>query len=363
MPPIDLRKNTYFKLNTQLSSLSDAALLKRLNATRHQQGWGLNQQLRVDKIPVFVKRVPLTEREQAQTFSTRNHYRLPTFYNYGIGSAGFGAFRELLTHIKTSNWVLSEQSPHFPLLYHYRILRNAAPWKQWAPEALERQVAFWNRSQAVKEFLLARMQAEYEVVLFLEYVPHSLHSWLTRRPLQNLNPLVAQTQKALAFLNQQGVCHLDSHFANLLTDGEQVFVSDFGLALDQGFELSAPEKRFWSAHQHVYDQAQFLSGFGYLLLWRYLELPVSDQTEVLQIAGINLDTPDAEKLQALILQAEKLQQALQIEPEWLALISHWRELMLEMRSFYSQLRANPRKNTPFAKERIASLLNAGRITC
>lgn len=40
-------------------------------------------------------------------YKTSNIHNLPLFYNYGIGSAGFGCWRELGFHIKASNWILS----------------------------------------------------------------------------------------------------------------------------------------------------------------------------------------------------------------------------------------------------------------
>ena len=56
---------------------------------------------------MFVKRVPVTDLEYENMFSTRNLYDIPTYYNYGFGSAGFGVYRELVTHVKASNWVLA----------------------------------------------------------------------------------------------------------------------------------------------------------------------------------------------------------------------------------------------------------------
>lgn len=47
---------------------------------------------------------------------------ITTYYNYGVGSGRFGAFRELLTHTKTTNLVLNEEIENFPLMYHCRII-------------------------------------------------------------------------------------------------------------------------------------------------------------------------------------------------------------------------------------------------
>ena len=44
----------------------------------------------------------MTEQEYAYVHSTRNRFRLPTYEQYVVGSAGFGVFRELGSHIGTT---------------------------------------------------------------------------------------------------------------------------------------------------------------------------------------------------------------------------------------------------------------------
>jgi hypothetical protein len=45
-----------------------------------------------------LKRLRVTAREVEASSSTRNVYGLPLFYSYGVGSADFGAFREVAGH-------------------------------------------------------------------------------------------------------------------------------------------------------------------------------------------------------------------------------------------------------------------------
>jgi hypothetical protein len=70
----------------------------------------------IDDTPVFIKRVPLTDLElQSKNFmSTANIFDLPMCYQYGVGSAGFGAWRELATHIITNQWGDCERMRKFP---------------------------------------------------------------------------------------------------------------------------------------------------------------------------------------------------------------------------------------------------------
>ena len=58
--------------------------------------------------------------------SARNTFRLPDYYHYGVGSAGFGVSRELATHRRATEWVMNGIES-FPLLYHARVITRAAP--------------------------------------------------------------------------------------------------------------------------------------------------------------------------------------------------------------------------------------------
>lgn len=105
--------------------------------------------------------------EYDNLFSTKNLYNLPTAYNYGIGSTtGLGVFRELVTHLKTTHWVLEGAMATFPLMYHYRILPSTK-----ACADLEINIEHRGNHANFKKYVLDRANAQYELVLFLEYVP------------------------------------------------------------------------------------------------------------------------------------------------------------------------------------------------
>ena len=84
------RREVYYRLNTLLSGLSQTQVQTLLKKRGNGQGWGRNQVIRLGRTNVFVKRIPVTDLEYENPFSTRNLYRLPTYYNYGVGSAGLG---------------------------------------------------------------------------------------------------------------------------------------------------------------------------------------------------------------------------------------------------------------------------------
>ncbi|MFI6253891.1 protein kinase family protein [Streptomyces sp. NPDC051016] len=227
---------------------------------------GRSAEMEVEGVRVFVKRVPLTDVElrPEHVRSTANVFGLPLFYQYGAGSAGFGAWRELAAHIMTTSWVLKNEYAGFPLLYHWRVLPDTPP--DGFVDGLggvEGAVAHWEGSSAVRRRLEAIGQSSYSLVLFLEHVPRTLAAWLgdtrdaapSRRggesPYQWVENALA---RGTEFLSARGLVHFDAHFTNLLTDGRRVYFADFGLALSRDFELSAEERDFLADHL-VYDRS------------------------------------------------------------------------------------------------------------
>lgn len=189
--------------------------------------------------PVFVKRVALTDVERRHEGSTADLYGLPPWSHYGVGSAGGGAWRELAAHLAATDWVHTGRCENFPLLHHWRIL----PGLPRPRTDIERDVAFWHGDAGVRRRLEALAGATTDLVLFLEYLPHSLAD----RPDDGL-PLEADLRHITEFLAGQGVQHFDAHFANIVTDGERLYLTDFGLTVSPRFDLSDAEAEFLADH-------------------------------------------------------------------------------------------------------------------
>jgi hypothetical protein len=233
--------------------------------------------LDVDGTPVFAKQVPLTDLERlpANVMSTANVFELPTFYQYGINSAGFGVWRELAVHTMTTNWVLGNQCENFPLMYHWRVLPQAP---LTMPEELadtERVVEYWEGSQAVRKRLGELEQSSACVVVFLEYIPQNLHDWLHLRIAEggeSAESACAMVECGLkdgaAFMNSHGLLHFDAHFENILTDGEQLYFTDFGLSISDRFELAPDESDFLREHAS-YDRCYSVT---HLATWLTVDL-------------------------------------------------------------------------------------------
>lgn len=214
--------------------------------------------------PLFVKKIFLGRRElQAEHLgSTANYYQLPSYYQYGVGSYGFGAWRELAAHQLTTAWAATGKCPAFPLMHHYRQMDLLADNNTHRlPIDVEVHCRYWENSTTLAERISELNQSTQYLAVFLEYVPNTLHDWLQARLLNDKDTSPAAVEWTLRcltevnqFMRSQGFLHFDAHFQNILTDGNQLYLIDFGLALSRTFDLSSVEREFFTQH-HDYDQA------------------------------------------------------------------------------------------------------------
>ena len=353
---LEQRQKRYFQLSSALAQLDNAHLQTTATANEGQVGWGTSQSVTVADTAVFIKRVPLTQIEYAHMFSTKNVYNLPTFYQYGFGSVGFNVFRELVTHIKTTNWVLAGEIENFPLLYHYRIVPVSGDPPTVDMAYHQRYITYWGGNANVGRYLLDRAAASYELILYLEHIPHAVATWV--RTHQSLIPKVmADTQAALTFLNDQGILHLDSHFFNLLTDGQQVYLTDFGLALDKTFDLSPDERQFYQQHLN-YDQGNLLRSLGTHAFGMYRDLPEADKERLVKTYSLSEDLGLDELLPFLLAHMDEITESglIKLDQTYRSNVTQYLPVINFMHDFYVAMRQNDAKDTPFEQARLQRLL-------
>lgn len=155
----------------------------------------------VDDVPVFSKRIPLSDREVADQGSTANLFELPMFCQYGVGGPSFNAWRELAGH------------------------------------------------PAVRSRLEALAAASCSLVLFCEYIPYSMSDLLRENPVGKAPKVERQFSEIVTFLGETELLHMDAHFENMRTDGGRIYLSDFGLVTSPRFDLSAAERDFTEQHR------------------------------------------------------------------------------------------------------------------
>jgi len=266
---------------------------------------------------VFVKTIPVTDLEHAKPASTRNHFELPIVYHYGVGSAGFGAAREVAAHVTTTQWVREGANAGFPLLHHHRLLPLAGQTRRRSGEQLERYVDSWDGDPAVRRFIEAREASSHSITMFIEHVPHVLQDWL---PLHQdaIGWVIDQAIEITTFLRGKGVAHLDANPSNILTDGKRLFFADFGLFLDHSFDLTDQERAFLEGHRY-FDIADFIASLDWF--------------------------PD---------------QAVEQDDVYKQALRPYRALINEMSGVFSRLAAGPKTSSGYSDSRIASLLAEAR---
>ena len=311
---------------------------------------GTSALLDIEGTPVFVKRVPLTdlERQPENVRSTANLFGLPDFSHYGvgvIGGPGFGAWRELAVHTMTTNWVLAQDHEGFPLMYHWRVLPHPG---HSLPEELadvEKAVAYWGGGSQVRRRIEALRDSSASIALFLEYIPHNLHDWLGAQvkagdeAAERACAMVdRQLQAGTSFMNDRGLLHFDAHFQNILTDGEQLFFADYGLAISSRFDLSKEEADFFAEHR-TYDRCYSVT---HLVIWL-----------VTALYGYR-----GEERSAFVRACAQGVQPKGIPPRVAAILSRHAPLAAVMTDFYRTFQRESRE-TPYPGEEIGRIGGSG----
>lgn len=243
------------RLSAFLASRSDielAALLDTGYANSVGVGGG-STVLDVDGVPVFAKRIPLTDLELAHPCSTANLFDLPMFCQYGIGGPGFNAWRELAANIIVTDAVLAGAAQPFPVLYHWRVLPGRSPVAAEHAD-IDTVVAALGGCPAVRARLEALVAAPCSLVLFCEYIPYPILDWLRENSVAKAATVERQFSQIVTFLRGRQLLHMDGHFGNMRTDGQRLYLSDFGLATSPHFDLSPAERDFAQRHA-TYDAA------------------------------------------------------------------------------------------------------------
>jgi hypothetical protein len=350
------RRSQYFKLSSELVHLDTTQLLSMFETTEAQQGWGRNHTFDIGQAKVFVKLLPLTDLEFENMFSTKNLYDLPTYYNYGVWSAGFNVYRELIAHIKTTNWVLEGAIANFPLLYHYRIIPFVGERPAVDMEEHQRYVEYWNSNENIGRYVLDRAHANYELALFLEYIPYEIHTWLSQNP-SKITRALEDLRQAITFLRKNGIVHFDAHFGNVLSDGERAYLADFGLVLDKRFALSPEEAQFLKQHAY-YDYSAIFGSVGFMLYSMYDALSDDTKRTIMEKYGVADDMFAAEKVSILIKNIEEIlaEGLLELDESYATILVKYRNLTVLFIDFFVSMRRNNQKNTKFPHAKLRRLL-------
>lgn len=237
-------------------------MLEESDHPSHSIG-GTTRRLVVEGVPVFAKGIRLTDLESSPAFtgSTANMFDLPMVCHYGIGSPGFGVWRELAAHTETTELVLTGAASSFPLMYHWRVLPCEPTPLTSELSDVEAAVRFWDGSDAVRRRITALATARRLVWVFMEQFDATLDAWLTDQMRYGPAAISAacdlierELRRALHAMSAAGLLHLDLHFDNIMTDGLQLYLADLGLAMSDRFDLD-PTERVFAAEHRDYDRS------------------------------------------------------------------------------------------------------------
>jgi hypothetical protein len=236
------RRSRHDRLSAALAGRADADLPGPVRATAVGVG-GESGVVDIDGRPVFVKRIPVTRRELDRPRSTANLFGLPVSAQYGIGGPSFNVWRELAANLVVTDAVLAGETPAFPILHHWRVLPGRPPIAEQHAD-VEATAARFGGDAAVRRRLEELAEARDSLVLYFEYVGDPLLDWLDEDPAGRAATLERQLTEITGFLRCHELLHMDGHFGNLRSDGEQIYLTDFGLATSPRFELSDAERDF-----------------------------------------------------------------------------------------------------------------------
>lgn len=338
MGKIEKRTYKYRYLSKILESLNPQSLVDLLESSPVTLGWGINHVLELNQHKVFLKRIPLTQLELEHQNSTKNLFDLPLFYQYGVGSAGFGAFRELHLNLKTTQWVLNKEIQSFPLLYHHRIVKKDDRCDHELKKKTQSYFDYWNNDKNIKTYVKAREDSDHELLLFLEYFPYTLKDWIGKHQVL-LNHLTAQMRNTTNFLWDKKILHMDAHFSNIMSDGQDFYLTDFGLALDQSFDLGKDESIFLQNHKG-YDFNEYLLCLSGLLLNSYSKLNESSKLFIKKEIGDFNDSSQNEVLFILLTHVDnsRVFQRLGLDNTLVHVLKDNHRVILNMAKFFNDLR-------------------------
>ena len=231
---------------------------------------GTTRTARIGETTVFVKQLPLTSSEEDDPTATASRIQLPFASHYGIGSPSHGVGRELAAHQATTEWVQAGTADFFPLLLGWRVVDLKCDEDLSEFDGEVPQLQWGTHWPQVKSKLTAMKGACKSLVLFLEYVPETLGTWVHRSLAAGKGPgvfadVVEQIIEATTWMRTRGFQHFDVHPGNILVANGRLLFTDFGLALYREFDLTAEERASMVTHAEYDRDTALMQLFHWML--------------------------------------------------------------------------------------------------
>jgi hypothetical protein len=241
-------------------------------------------------------------------------------------------------------------------MYHYRIRPLSGEFVSTVKQQLEDIVSCWGNNEAIKNYMQDKIKARYELVLFLEYIPHGLNQWLQENP-NRIQASWGELCRTIAFLETKEIIHFDAHFKNVITDRKQIYLTDFGLVLDKSFDLSKEEKLFYDQNLG-YDYGEITLNFGHLVVSFYNSFSDQNKQKIKQKYDLRENLKPHELRSVLLENLERIQadDSIKLDPFFLNSLIKYREIIQLVHSFLVNLQNNDKNDTKFPQKTLRSLL-------
>jgi hypothetical protein len=225
------------------------SIINNQNKSTMNLKWGEVGIIEINNTKIFYKKIPLAKLFYDSGMTTSNLYNLPAYYNYGYGSAGINPWRELITHINLSNYVLQGEIDNFPLLYNWRIIKDNT--KNFNSGLSDKLMNTYGNNVNIKKYLEDRYNCKYKILMLIEFIPFVLYKYINKKP-SYLKNYEVESKKILDFLSSKKILHMDAHEGNYLVDKKgKLYLTDFGLVLDKKFDLDKDEIKFMNENKKL----------------------------------------------------------------------------------------------------------------
>lgn len=365
---ITARKNQFYKLNNKLNFFSNEQIISLIGKPEGEPHRGKTLSITLDSKQIFIKRIPLTKLDLNNTFATRNLFNLPLYFNYNIGTIGINLYREIVSHIRTTNWVLNGTMENFPLMYHHRIIplsenkrleTDLDDYKNL--EEYQNYLEYWGNNENVGHYVTSRVAAKHEMLIFLEHIPFTLEDWIHDN-IGQLATILDKMKTIIDFIRTKGMVHLDVHFGNIMISGETLYLTDFGLVLDENFDLDEKEHEFMASHSY-FDYGEYITSILHPMAEVYKSLKMEQKQNIFQRYGIDKQTSHRDVILTLLKNLEEAsnETMLNLDSSYVTLMLKYRDVITFMESFFYELENKKSKDTYFDNTKLQYLLQESGV--
>jgi serine/threonine protein kinase len=242
---------------------------------------------------------------------------------------------------------------NFIMMYHFRIIKkeNIIIDKQQKENIDKKVETKWDNNKYIKNYLIERLNAPYEIIVIMEYFPITLNEWL-KQDLKNIYLYEKQIFPLLNFLHEQYIIHFDSHSKNFVISKEGIiYMIDFGFVLDLEFNLTKEEIKFFHKN-NMFDYGASIMSILLHLLNHTIYIKDNDKQKYF-IDNYNMEYKPENKIdniKTIYKNSNEICNYLRLPKKYINIVEKYKDIDLIMQNFIIKLIM--KKNTIFPNKKI-----------